>query len=145
MEAMSAVRKLFNDSKSHARERGIDFLFSFDEWVGWWNDQLGPDWMKLRGRGSSMFVMARNDDCGPYHPSNVKCITARENTLEAWQNNLIPFGEDHPSAKLTEAQALIIKKSPEKSVILANRYKVSRLTVNDIKARRRWKHLKIDK
>lgn len=50
-------------------------------------------------------------------------------------------GERNKSAKLTEAQALEIKRSREPLLVLAARYNVSIYTVWAIRTRKRWKHL----
>jgi hypothetical protein len=66
--------KAYWTQKSRARERGIEFLFEFDEWIDWW----GADFDK-RGRGFDCLVMARYGDTGPYHPDNVYKCTVSEN------------------------------------------------------------------
>ena len=60
--------------KQHAKRRGIEFLFSFEEWVEWWGDDF-----ERRGCGPDDLQMARNDDVGPYHPDNVYKSTTADN------------------------------------------------------------------
>ncbi len=79
--AIHAKRITYNTQKSQAKSRGIEFLFSFEEWIEWWGD----DYVK-RGREGHELVMARNGDIGPYAPHNVKKITASENQAEKWGN-----------------------------------------------------------
>ena len=50
-------------------------------------------------------------------------------------------GQAHPAARLTEKQALKIKRSTDPTKELAERYGVSIETVKNIRYRRRWKHL----
>lgn len=50
-------------------------------------------------------------------------------------------GEKNISAKLTEAQALEIKRSREPLLVLAARYEVSIYTVWAIRTGKRWAHL----
>ena len=72
----------YRQHRGTAKSRGIPFLFSFQDWVAWWNHHLGPDWMSKRGSGKGQYVMGRYNDTGPYMPGNVKCITNAENTAE---------------------------------------------------------------
>lgn len=58
------------------------FHFSFDEWVLWWEKELGPDWLQKRGRRQGQFCMARFRDFGPYEIGNVKCVTSSQNASE---------------------------------------------------------------
>ena len=67
----------YSNHKSGAKQRGIEFLFTFVEWVTWW----GIDFAH-RGQGSNELCMARIGDVGPYHPDNVKKITTKENFEE---------------------------------------------------------------
>lgn len=63
-------------------ERGIEWGFTLEGWIRWWEEQLGLDWLRKRGCRRGQFVMARNMDEGPYVSWNVKCITAEENHAE---------------------------------------------------------------
>ena len=63
--------------RGNAKRRGIEFHFTYDEWVEWWGDDFDK-----RGRKADSLVMARHGDTGPYHPDNVKKITYGENTKE---------------------------------------------------------------
>jgi hypothetical protein len=75
--------KAFWHQQFHCRRRGIEFHFTFDEWVAWWEKQLGRNWMSKRGIRSDQYVMARKGDKGSYRPSNVICITMAQNTYDA--------------------------------------------------------------
>jgi hypothetical protein len=66
----------FRSQRSKARQRGIPFLFMFDEWWAWW--QTDGRWER-RGRGKDQLVMARIGDTGPYAPDNVRCLTSGQN------------------------------------------------------------------
>lgn len=72
-------RSAYLDQKSNAQKRGIDFLFSFDEWVEWWGDDFDK-----RGCNLGELVMARHGDCGPYSPDNCRKLTCSENLAEYW-------------------------------------------------------------
>lgn len=63
--------------KSTAKARGIEFLFTFEEWRAMWE----PYW-ENRGLGSDEFCMCRNGDIGPYSPENCRIDTHRNNKKE---------------------------------------------------------------
>lgn len=98
----------FSAQKRNAKQRGIPFLFTFQEWWAWW--QIDNRW-ESRGMGSDKFVMARHGDKGPYSPENVYCAThaqnigsinAQENSARikaAWARGVdfkLPKGADNP-------------------------------------------------
>jgi hypothetical protein len=72
-------RRAFGLQKSSAKQRGIEFLFSFAEWVAWWGDDFAK-----RGRGAYDLCMARDGDTGPYEVGNVYKATNAENRAD-WQ------------------------------------------------------------
>jgi predicted DNA-binding transcriptional regulator AlpA len=76
-------REAYQTQKKSALKRGISWQFSYEEWVHWWQSQLGPNWMELRGRLWCQYVMARPGDIGPYSPDNVKCVQPGTNIREA--------------------------------------------------------------
>jgi hypothetical protein len=136
----------FDTHRYHAKRRGIAFLFSFEEWVTWWEKQLGPDWLGKRGRGKGKYVMARNKDKGPYQQQNVRCVLWEINRLEQTKNgrcrNNGGFkGVDHYNAKLTENQVRQIHDAEGSQKEIAEQYGVTRACVCDIKLERSWKHL----
>ena len=67
-------RSAYIDQKNNAQKRGIDFLFSFDEWVEWWGDDFDK-----RGSRWDWLVMARHGDSGPYSPDNCYKATGSQN------------------------------------------------------------------
>ena len=73
------ARQKFNVHKADAKRRGVEFLFTLEEWWGWWSQ--GGRW-EQRGRGRGKLVMARTGDVGPYAPWNVRAATHGENTQE---------------------------------------------------------------
>lgn len=70
----------YTDHKSHAKQRGIPFLLSFEEWCTIW--RISGKW-EQRGHSTGQYVMARFGDTGPYAVGNVKIITCNENVSEA--------------------------------------------------------------
>lgn len=63
----------------NANVRGIEMLFSFEEWLKEWEDSGR---LLERGRRKGQYVMARINDEGHYGPGNVKIITHSENIRE---------------------------------------------------------------
>lgn len=70
-------RQGYTRSKADAKRRGIEFLFSFEEWKRWWVET--GKW-SLRGRKAGCYQMCRNNDTGPYALWNVYCDTIEANS-----------------------------------------------------------------
>lgn len=126
---MATSRELYVTARNSAKARGIEFHFSFEEWIGWWEQQIGPDWQTKRGCKKGQFVMARYKDKGPYVPWNVKCITTSANVSES----------HHHTAKLTKDQVLAIRQSPDHRLELAERFGVNWSTIYRIQTGKIWK------
>jgi hypothetical protein len=92
------AHRLYRTQKANASRRGIDFLFKFEEWVTWWEDNIGRDWLKLRGRYKGQFKMGRKGDKGPYSKDNVICIHQEQNASDATRGKKCPL-KAHPWAK----------------------------------------------
>jgi hypothetical protein len=131
--------------KWNATNRGVEFNFTYQEWVRWWKRQLGPDWLKKRGCKSGQYVMARYYDDGPYAAYNVKCALAENNMKEAWFNKGRGKGRPSGRAKLTEVQVRDIylrSKDKRRGIIkLARQYNVNVVTIKAIKRKRSWRHI----
>jgi len=74
---MRNLRHAFNSQKQRAKERGIAWDLSFDEWSTIWGDKIVN-----RGRRRDQLCMARLGDAGPYAVGNVKIVTTAENNRE---------------------------------------------------------------
>jgi hypothetical protein len=84
-------RSRFWQQKGGAKKRGIEWHFTFEEWVEWWGEDF-----ERRGSGKGKLVMARFGDTGPYHPDNVRKITHGENISEAWKGRVVgPMSDEH--------------------------------------------------
>jgi hypothetical protein len=70
-------RERFRMHKLNAKNRGIPFLFTFEEWLGWWK---ATGHYEERGSRRGQYVMARKGDQGPYAPGNVECMIAADNS-----------------------------------------------------------------
>jgi len=60
--------------KHHAKQRGIEWKLTFDEWLQWWGNDL-PN----RGRGHDKLQMQRYHDAGAYEIGNIKKGYPKEN------------------------------------------------------------------
>jgi hypothetical protein len=134
-------RYAYLNHKYRAKARGIEFKFSFDKWIDWWEDNLGPNWQQKRGSRPGKFVMARKGDKGPYHPDNVECILSEKNSKDTKINGRMPRGSKHHKAKLVEQQVLEIFNSSSGNKALAERFGVSITTIKSIKEGKNWGHL----
>lgn len=146
------MRAKFRSHRDRANKYGIEFQFTYEEWVGWWETHLGPDWMKYRGRRSCDYVMGRKGDIGPYHPDNVMCITASQNAKMArageiqsvdqrLKNSIANRSMRNARAKLTDVQVIEIFNTLAPISVLARRYKVSRPVIKGIKTGKNWSHV----
>jgi hypothetical protein len=71
------VRKKFSCQKSRAKQRGIPFELTFEQWWQIW--QESGHWSE------SKYVMCRHGDRGPYAVGNVRIATASENSREYYR------------------------------------------------------------
>ena len=86
----------YRDHKFRAKKRGLDFHFTYEEWIEWW----GKDIVR-RGNRKGNLVMSRYGDVGPYHPDNVFKNTAEQNASDG--NKGRPKSEEH-NAKVSNAK-----------------------------------------
>ena len=70
-------RQAYVAQRWDAKQRGIPFLLTFSEWVGWW----GIDFYK-RGTGPICLQMCRYGDAGAYELGNIYKATANQNKLD---------------------------------------------------------------
>lgn len=118
-----------------AKRRSIKFQLSFEEWVAWWEAQLGSDWQGSRGKSKGKYVMARKGDKGPYSLSNITCILASQNVHDAQR------GERSYKSRITDAVALALFQAPGTNKEVATRFGVSIGVVNGIKRKKHFRHI----
>lgn len=122
------------------RLKKIEFLFSFEEWVKWWEDHLGPNWFQMRGRRKDQYCMCRIGDKGPYATWNVECKTCRENCADRKTNGVAAKGLRHGRTKLTEEQVRTILISSRTQKELAKEYGVHQASISKILRGQNWSH-----
>ena len=148
-------RKKYTDHKHHAKQVGVDFLLTFEEWYGIWNDS-GK--LNQRGIARGEYCMGRFGDIGPYAVGNVRIITVEQNHAEAeksrkprTQRQLLASSLAHRGKKirnkLSKSQVLHIRNvyDPKCSKYgqrgLANEFSVDTSTIWAIVARKTWKNI----
>lgn len=77
--AMGRLSNAYLAQRAGARRRGIEWKFTFADWVGAW---LKSGRLHERGRGKDRYVMARFHDAGGYEPSNVYFTTTGGNVSD---------------------------------------------------------------
>ena len=85
----------YNTQVGNARQRGVAFLLTFEEWWNTWD--ISGKW-EQRGAHRGGYVMGRFGDEGPYAPGNIKIHTHAENNAE---RNRSERGKPPSAAKLT--------------------------------------------
>ena len=73
---------------------------------------------------------------------NLEWATPKENQMHASKNGLIPRGERHHLAKLNDDDVIYIRSCGGSCREIAERYGVCAQTINNIRLRKAWKHVK---
>lgn len=103
------------------------------------------------GDPGDMMVCHKCDVRSCVNPDHLFLGTAADNMQDAarkgrmnWkpeETRNLPVGSAHHQAKITEAQAIAIRASTEKGIVLARRYGLSNVTISRIRRRLIWRHL----
>ena len=75
-------KKAYGDQKRHAEARGIEWAFTYEEWLEMW--LVSGRWQE-RGRRLDQFCMCRFGDEGPYSRKNCFISTGQENLMQRWE------------------------------------------------------------
>jgi hypothetical protein len=93
--------------RTNAKQRGVEFKLTFEEWMGWWNS---TGHYHERGREVGKYVMARKGDQGAYELGNIECVQAQENSVaphvgkpksEEWKEKLRKTRADRKSVVMS--------------------------------------------
>jgi hypothetical protein len=84
VQRKSTPRESFIDQRSRAKQRGIAWEFSYEQWLSVW--EASGHWND-RGRGVDRYCMSRKGDVGPYSIDNVVIAPFCQNS------------SDHPNKK----------------------------------------------
>lgn len=139
---MTPEKTAFLAQKYQAQNRNIPFKFTYVQWVAWWQAELGPDWLPMRGRKRGFYCMARKRDKGPYAVWNVKCVLTENNIAEMKLNGSLAIGQKHWNASITEKVAFNIRGARGTLEGIAKQFKISKSIVHSIKQGYSWSHLK---
>lgn len=126
----ASPRGKFTLQRKAAKQRGIGWALTFDEWQAVWGELLPQ-------RGRTGLVMARKGDAGPYAVGNVDIITAKENLNQ----RVMPRGDKHAGSKLTSGDIarirdLLICKCTHRSI--AEYFGVVRTTIGAVARGGNW-------
>ena len=114
-------RQGYTRSKADAKRRGIEFLFTFEEWREWW---IATGKWELHGRKAVCYQMCRKEDQGPYALWNVYCDTIEANSglphlgttrSEEWVSKISAALQGKPKT-LSHTKALAATKLGKKYV-----------------------------
>lgn len=94
--------------KAGAKQRGIGFELSFEEWVAWWGDDIDR-----RGTMRDELQMCRKGDKGPYALGNIYKGTAQENHKTAANLRRNRAAERNKQRHQQYLDALVWAKSEE--------------------------------
>lgn len=89
--------KAYTQQKSNAKQRGIEFAITFDEWKQIWIDSGKWD---QRGRGAEKYCMCRIGDVGCYDVGNVFIGLGKHNVRDG---NLGKIDTDETRKKKSES------------------------------------------
>jgi hypothetical protein len=73
--------------KSKAKNRGIDFRLTFDEWYHWWLSCGVDKNLDVTPNDASGLCMCRTGDTGAYELGNIYCATRAQNSQHARQHD----------------------------------------------------------
>ena len=119
----------FYAQRAHAKERGVDWELTRDEWKAWWGDDL-----HLRGRGCGKLQMCRFEDKGPYSLSNIYKGTHNDNSSLKFKLGfkLKKKAITNPTVNLIRARL----RCGESTRAIAKEFNTSQKTVMRIKHRK---------
>lgn len=83
----------------------------------------------------------KNGDKSDNRLVNLEYLSRSENVKENFKLGINKFGQDHHSAKLTEAQVMAILNNKESHAKLGKIYGVSRSNIGAIKNKKSWRHI----
>lgn len=89
----------------------------------------------------NMYVCHSCDNPKCVNPDHLFLGTPKDNAIDMKNKRRSLSGEKHPNSKLTEHDALEIRKSKRSKEFLSEKYGVSVYTIRDVLIRRTWNHI----
>lgn len=106
------INAKYHVQKCGAKRRGIEWRFTFETWVEWWEDNLGYNWVKKRGKHRGQYQMARKGDKGAYSPGNVQCLKTEDHLTTDRSKNGVEWTSGDPNgpvvSQLDEIEKLLL-------------------------------------
>lgn len=136
---MKTVGGAYRQQRYSARMRGIGFYLTQEQWCGWWEEQLGPDWFSKRGCRRGQYVMARLKDEGDYRLGNIECILAEDNHRYYNTNRRPSRGWSHSQISEDVVKKVFLERGAPTE--LASKYGITKDQVYCIKTQRYFKHV----
>ncbi len=151
MSQRKSVRERFNEAWTPEPFSGC-WLWTKSTSHGYGQAYLGgrsigahrASWELNRGPiPDGMYVCHKCDIRACVNPDHLFIGTQSENVLDCVAKGrwVVPKGEAHFSAKLSESDVRLIRLSPERDCDIAKRFGVKTNTINQIRNRVRWKHV----
>lgn len=72
---------------------------------------------------------------------NLSWKTAEQNERDKREHGVALLGERHHQHKLSEEEVKVIRNSPQRGSVLAERYGVSQTTISSVRHRKTWRHI----
>ena len=119
-ERNALPQQRFNQHRRAAKQRGVAFELSFDDWMRIWRDS--GKWGQ-RGCGSGKYVMSRRGDVGAYAVGNVFIQSFEANVTEGTPRTRLGTGRGW-----TELKG---KRGPSYQVVVGHRYVGTFKTVSE--------------
>jgi hypothetical protein len=85
-----AAEDKYNRQRHRAKQRGVDFKLSFEDWMNIW---LESGHWNQRGKGKGKYNMSRIDDAGSYEVGNVFIQSHEHNARDGHKD--IPKTPEH--------------------------------------------------
>lgn len=104
----------FKQQKRQAKQRGIPWEMTFDEWYGFW---LESGKWHLRGKRKGQFVMARYGDVGAYALGNVFICDASENHRQA---NFVRWGSAVHGVNVAAPTTACLPRHSQQNFLIGN-------------------------
>ena len=130
---MKKAKHAYQSRKKSAKQRGIPFLISFEDWLDIW---ISSGHWEERGRGKDKYCMSRIGDLGAYEAGNVFIQSNSQNVRDAIARPEFKAkisGDNNHKAKLSKEQVDSIFSSSLPRKELAELYGVSQATISLIK------------
>ena len=138
----NAIGRCFNPRTKQYADYGGRGISVCPEWNLPYPEGFENFLASMGAKPSPELTLDRMDNDGNYEPTNCRWATRTQQVA-----NRRSFagpgmrGEENFGSKLTDTDVRAIRASNERRKVLAMRYNVTIGTIDDIRAKRRWKHL----